>query len=76
MWASDSDRAQARGANHDGVFRFPNLAPGEYHLIAFEGDDPFEDSPEFRKLYESQTVTVKVQEGSHETVELKLIHLN
>jgi len=75
LWSSDSDRAKFANTGPDGTYGFANLAPGEYHIAAWDDDDFEPEGPEVRKLYESQTVTVKVQEGSHETADLKLIVL-
>jgi len=73
LWPSDSDRTNRAVTGSDGSFRIANLAPAEYHLAAWDDEGFDAEEPRARKLYEWQSVTVKVQEGSHETVDLKLI---
>ncbi len=65
------DFSESRNTASDGSFDFKNLAPGEYHLSAW--DDDFSEQPEFYQLFESQSATLSVQDGAHENVEVKLI---
>jgi len=56
----------------NGVASFGKLAPGEYRILAWEKvGDQFIEIPEFRARFDTQKITVA--EGSHETVEVKLI---
>jgi len=51
-----------------------SLAPGEYSVCAWADDgDGIITVPEFRALFESQCAKIKLEEKSHENIELKLI---
>ena len=55
-----------------GVAKFAHLAPGEYHIAAWQKvDADYLRIPEFRERFEAQKVTLT--EGSHENIEVKLI---
>lgn len=57
-----------------GEVKFDRLAPGEYHLLAWEfGTDFDPDDPETRKEFASYITTVTVAEREHARVELKVI---
>jgi hypothetical protein len=57
-----------------GRFTVRGLAPGSYTLYAWQDleDDVWRD-PDFLKSQEANGTSLKVEEGSHQTVELKLI---
>jgi Carboxypeptidase regulatory-like domain len=67
---------QARSTNTDatGHFRFGSLRPGEYRIAAWEEIEPgMGNIPEFHARFDDSATTVKLSEGSHETVEPVLI---
>jgi hypothetical protein len=72
LWTSDDQPAKVEQTASDGSFTFRNLAPGDYHVAAWDTGD-HEVKPNFRKLFESQTAAVSVHEGSHENADVKLI---
>jgi hypothetical protein len=56
----------------DGAVAFSNLAPGEYRILAWEKvNDEYLEIPEFLARFNPQKTTLT--EGSHESIELKLI---
>jgi hypothetical protein len=62
-------------AGRRGEFQFKGLAPGEYYLTAWE-EEPglgLVDSPDFRARVQREASKITSQEGSHETIELKLL---
>jgi Carboxypeptidase regulatory-like domain len=76
LWNDSAAKTTTPGKEGGIVFR--NLAPGEYHLLAWEiaadsGWDSNPSDPDFRKLFTNSITAVTVQEGSRERVELKLI---
>ncbi len=67
-----SDSISKTGETEDGSATFINLAPGEYRILAWEKvNDEYLAIPEFRDRFDAQKVILV--EGSHESVELKLI---
>jgi Carboxypeptidase regulatory-like domain len=67
---------QARSINTDatGHFRFGSLRPGEYRIAAWEKIEPgMGNIPEFHARFDDSATTVKLSEGSHETVEPVLV---
>ena len=58
----------------EGKFHIRDVAPGEYKIFAWEGA-PFSapEDPEFRKPFEKQGVSVKMDPNGHQTVELTTI---
>ncbi len=61
-------------AGAKGVFKVSDVAPGDYRVFAFEELDPnILRSAEFRKLFESRSVSVLVHPASQETVQIKAI---
>ncbi len=64
---------QAR-TDQNGQFRIKSLAPGEYQVLSWEDVDiNLAMDPDFRAHIDRRAVTVKLQEGSRETVRLKLV---
>jgi hypothetical protein len=65
-----------RGAytNDQGEFRIKSVAPGDYKVFAWE-DVPLgaPQDPEFRKPFEKQAVSVKLQPNGHEKVQVTAI---
>jgi hypothetical protein len=67
-------RLKIVNADETGKFAFPVVAPGEYKLFAWlDADLGAPQDAEFRKPYESQGVTVKVEPNGRSSVELKVI---
>ncbi len=58
----------------DGRFQLRGIAPGEYKLFAWEDiESGAYSDPSFLEKYESRGVSVKIREGSAESVSLKLL---
>lgn len=58
----------------NGAFQIFNLAPGEYHVAAWEELDPgLVQNPDFRARFESTAAKVEVQESAHATADTKLV---
>jgi hypothetical protein len=55
-----------------GAFKVGNLAPGEYRAAAWEGNSPLPVNG-FLNQFESQAVTAKLDQDSHERIEVPLI---
>jgi hypothetical protein len=75
-WAQGADHPEFARPGKDGFFVFHNLAPGEYTVYAWqeeEAGDGTIDDPDFRKRFDAQAVTIKLDEKSRENVEVKLI---
>jgi len=72
LWWSDDEPAKLEETAGDGSFRFRNLAPGDYHVAAWDTGD-HEIKPGYRKIFETQAAAVSVHEGSHEIADVKLI---
>ena len=53
LWTSGDDSAKSAQTARDGSFTFKNLAPGDYHLAAWDDIDK-QSRPAFLKAYESQ----------------------
>lgn len=68
-----SDLYQQDTSDQHGHFRLHGLNPGEYTVLAFEelGDD-YHD-PDFVKAYQTQSETVKIEEGGSKSVQVKVI---
>jgi len=65
-----------RSANTDqnGAFHFTSLAPGNYRVYAWEDVEPgLSEDPDFRKNFDGKAIEVKLEEKSHESVEVNLI---
>jgi hypothetical protein len=60
--------------NDQGEFRFKSVAPGDYKVFAWEDVPPgAPQDPEFRKPFEQQAVSIKLQPNGHEKVQLTAI---
>jgi hypothetical protein len=57
-----------------GTFTFSGIAPGDYTVLSWEDieDGAYQD-PELIRLYESQGKTVKIKDGSSESIQLQAI---
>jgi len=67
-------RLKIVNADENGKFVIPAVAPGEYKAFAWlDADLGAPRDAEFRKPYESQGVTVKVEPNAQTSVQLKLI---
>jgi hypothetical protein len=67
-------RLKIVNADETGKFAFPVVALGEYKLFAWlDADLGAPQDSEFRRPYESQGVTVKVEPNERSSVELKVI---
>jgi hypothetical protein len=71
VWAS-GEAPRSAPSNADGTFRFGSLAPGEYHVLAWEEiEHDWATTPEFLGRFKS--IDVKLQEGSKENLDLKMV---
>jgi hypothetical protein len=71
VWAS-GEAPRSAPSNADGTFRFGSLAPGEYHVLAWEEiEHDWATIPEFLGRFKS--TDVKLQEGSKENLDLKMV---
>ncbi len=61
-------------SDQNGKFNFPDLAPGEYKVFAWESmDSNVVLSAEFRKAFEGRAASVTISPGGNSSVDLKLI---
>jgi hypothetical protein len=68
-----SGRFGSGATDQHGHFTIRGLAPGSYTLYAWQDlDEGVYRDADFLKSQEANGKTVKVEEGSHQTVELKL----
>ena len=67
------DRFVTGSTDQRGRFTIRGLGPGSYTLYAWQDlDEPVWVDPDFLKAQEANGTAVKVEEGSHQTVELNL----
>jgi Carboxypeptidase regulatory-like domain len=60
--------------DQNGAFHLTSLAPGDYRVFAFEEiESGLSQEPSFRKDLESRAASVKLEEKSHESLDLKVI---
>ncbi len=65
---------RAAATDQNGSYHLTSLAPGDYRIYAWEDIEPgLAQEPTFRKNFESRAAVAKLQEKSHESIELKLI---
>ena len=68
------DRARSTLTDAAGKFRFPNLAPAEYRVAAWEKIQPgLPNVPEFHQKFDAEATTVRVALDAHESVQPILI---
>ncbi len=68
------DQAVSTRTDAMGGFRFARLRPGEYRVAAWERIEPgMANISEFHVSFDSSATTVKVSEGSHQTVQPVLV---
>jgi len=61
-------------ADENGILAFKGLKPGYYQLLAWEDvETGAAYDPDFRKPFEAQAKSVKLEPSSHEAVQLKAI---
>ncbi len=74
VWSKDDSEVRQALTDDAGRFTLRNFPPGEYHVIAWEWiERGVIENPAFRTSFENQSAVVKLQEGSQENVDLKLI---
>lgn len=74
IWPAGGDSARSLKADENGAFRFRNLPPADYRVIAWEAlDDDLAEYAPFRARFEAQATQVKVAERGSETVEVQAI---
>jgi protocatechuate 3,4-dioxygenase beta subunit len=67
------DRFGTGSTDQHGRFTIRGLAPGSYALYAWQDlDEPVWVDPDFLKSQEANGAAVKVEEGSHQQIELKV----
>ena len=70
----DDELKRTATTDQNGSYHLTSLAPGDYRLYAWEDIEPgLGQEPSFRKNFDSRAAVAKLQEKSHESVELKLI---
>lgn len=74
VWTKDDPDIRTARTDASGKFTLANLAPGEYHAIAWESlDRGVIENPAFRASFENQAAAVTLQEGSLENADLKVV---
>lgn len=65
---------RSMNTDQNGSFHLTSLAPGDYRVYAFEDVEPgLSLEPTFRKSLENRAAEVKLEEKSHESLDLKVI---
>jgi len=79
LWSPDRamlgafDPAKAAYTDQNGAFRIENLGPGDYRILAWDDFDAgLMLNLDFLKRFESQASSIKLEENSRETVDVKL----
>ena len=68
------DPSEGAITDRNGGFSIRNLAPGEYKIVAWEEIElGLSQDPGFRSRFESQASSVTLRDGSHESVEVKVV---
>jgi hypothetical protein len=74
QYRQDINRFQTANTDQGGGFRMRGLRPGKYKLAAWEELEGAEFmDPEFLKLFEKKLITVNLEEGSHESVQVTAV---
>jgi hypothetical protein len=61
-------------SDKDGKFQFPNIAPGDYDIYAWENIEKLDwQEPKFMSPYESRGTAVHIEEGRKATIEFTAI---
>jgi len=71
---TDGSLTLVQTADENGILSFKGLKPGDYQLLAWddaESGAPYD--PDFRKPFEAQAKTVKLDASGHEAVQLKTL---
>jgi hypothetical protein len=68
------DLYQIRTTDDHGHFNLIGLGPGHYQLFAVDEDADYDEvtDPEFARAHESSAKAIKLEEGEHKSIELKL----
>lgn len=65
---------RSASTDQNGSYHLTSLAPGDYRIFAWEDIEPgLGQEPSFRKNFENRAAVAKLEEKSHESLELKLI---
>jgi hypothetical protein len=74
--ASPSSGARSRSTDQNGSFTIGSLAPGDYYLVAWEGEainSGLIANPDFLTAFTADAATVTVSEGAASAVDAKLV---
>ncbi len=72
LWTKGDVRPQLASAEEAGVFRFSNLAPGDYFVVAYPSGHDL-SSADIPTLFETRAAKVTVQEGGHAAGDITLV---
>jgi len=72
LWTKGDVRPQLARAEEAGVFRFSNLAPGDYFVVAYPSGHDL-SSADIPTLFETRAAKVTVQEGGHAAGDITLV---
>ncbi|HTB13877.1 MAG TPA: carboxypeptidase regulatory-like domain-containing protein [Bryobacteraceae bacterium] len=74
VWTGDDPEVRQVLTDEAGRFTVRNLAPGEYHAVAWESiERGIVENQAFRASFATQSASVALQQGSQDNVDLKLI---